>query len=147
MPVMKKTWRLSFYIHPLGISGSTSFTSILRLTTNEKNGQTPGARIVAFFFESGSLQLYTSAEIQGDNHPLCTPTLEIGKLAFVEMKQELIDGNYVLTQSFNGQNCTEVINPSPEEFQNVKVYLSDKHYDEAIATVIEYKFENLDNNK
>ena len=61
----------------------------------------------------------------------------------VEVVQMLIESKIMLVIRINGTVVHQVENTIPQTFVNVRVYVSDKFYDPAVARIRQLKYGNL----
>ena len=139
---MSKNWKLTISLKVTGIYPS-SRSSVMRLTNNEEQYLTVGSRIVAYFM-NGNDQLVVYCDVGDDpNQHAGSKTLQVGKTSQIEMKQDLIDDQYIMTLTVNQEEIKTTINPSPRNFENVKVYAGDQFYEPSVGTLMSYEFQNL----
>ena len=140
---MNKQWKLKFSFKIL--TKISTDASVLRLATNEDDSNTHGSRIVAFFLRANTQDFKTFAEIGKDYNSLqcMTTRFPLNQISNVEIKQEFSDGQYIMTVIINDKICTQVANSLPQIYENVKVYISDKHHEPANGFLEDFEFSNI----
>ena len=154
IPLVSKTWKVSFTLIPYGEPVS-EWRSLFHMTTGE-NRLSYGSRICSINIVPGEMFVDVTTNINGDTeyhgygYLLCEGSSKTSVTKneenHLEMSQTVDNstGKYYISFSLNGKECGNVVNEDPTEFSNVKVYAANPWLGNIEGYIRNYKFQNID---
>ena len=129
LPYMRKEYAVRFEVKATSFSSNGDF-NIIHFTNGNTNGVEPGERIPAVFFFHGlaNASLYFAATVNNTIFGCTEPSFSTGEWISIEIGQTKNSFEYRYNIKVNGKLLQSVVNTDPEDFPNVKVYVSDPWY-------------------
>ncbi|XP_047125255.2 A disintegrin and metalloproteinase with thrombospondin motifs adt-1 [Hydra vulgaris] len=125
---LSKEYSVSFEINLTSINDQ--FRNIIHMTV-ETDMSNYGDRIPGVWTYPGKSSLHICAAVN-NNTNYClheTSSLNLSSWSSLKISQELLEGKYFYSIQLNKEKIFIVVNEVPQEFSNVKVYISDPWYD------------------
>ena len=126
LPHLGKDYLVSFDVKATSFIGS--WQSIVHFTTGG-NMKKYGSRTPAIFFNS-KRKLHITSAINGNKNYYWNDPVQRKENEWIniQISQHITDGVYVYEIRINGNSVHSVKNNKPQDFNNVKVYISDPWY-------------------
>lgn len=122
----------------------SGWSNILRVNAGTQNCCSVGNRIPALFFYHRTTKLHVCNAINNNGNKYFNKVIPMGKFTNVKIQQvRQTDGKYTYSVLFNDEEVYSIINKTPREFTNAKVFIGDRFYAAADAVVKNLEFENL----
>ena len=121
LTVLPKQFEISFNFYPTKWVGG--WTNIIHFTTGP-NCCAPGSRIPGIFPSKGKVAINFALNGNG-NYQVWTPKLALKKWVNIKLNQRREGKNYVYRVYLNNKVLKTIVNKKPQDFKNVKVYVSD----------------------
>ena len=137
--VLPRGWKVSFKLNPLGVE--KGWSSVLHATIGKNHGR-HGDRTPGVWFLSGTTRMHICSTVNG-NANYCYNTavlpLNIQSTVSVQQIQSPKNHQYYFQIYINGKKVHEILNESPQIFNNVKYYASNPWYNPAKAVLTDFK--------
>ena len=131
LPYMRKEYAVRFEVKATSLL-SNSLNSIIHFTNKNTNTGGPGGRIPAvwFYYSSDSSgRIYFEATVNNTSYGYTTESsFSTGEWISIEVDQTKSSSEYRYNIKVNGQLLHSVVNTYPEDFPDVKVYVSGPSY-------------------
>ena len=147
IPRLSTEWSVEFTFRLTTTSSSSPNCSVIHLTQGE-NSLNVGDRAPAFFLDGDFTSITNSSIFSAThglkNHNFISGVPVVGEPTQIEIHQRYISGgDYRYFIKWNGEEIYSVVNETPLQFYNVKVYASDTWYDACPAYIKNFSITNF----
>ena len=145
LPTLSKEWSLTFDIRPTGVIAGWS---VLFQATIGGSCCSIGTSIPGVWFVHGTSKIQVQSAVNGQGtYAFTSDSLELNVWSAVQVRQQLIDGQYIYSILINDTVVHTVENTTPETFENVQLHTKfspfNKPVDVPQADICNYKLQNL----
>ena len=139
IPKLARTWTVSFEFNPRVFQGG--WTNLIHLTTGA-NCCGAGARIPGVWFHGSNSKatknrLHICSYVRGNGNYCWNSGVIVprGQWTRIVISQQFSGGKYIYTVTIGNKRLGSVINTTPREFANVRVFASDNWYNAAQGSI------------